>query len=74
MTPNLAETQATFDHEPPKPTPPSPDIFAAPDFIVVLHDHIRTCQHQILTCELCCPLLPQQKIPTLCSDTEQLLR
>ena len=31
MTPNLAETQATFDHEPPKPTPPSPDIFAAPD-------------------------------------------
>jgi antirestriction protein len=31
MTPHLAETQATFDHEPPKPTPPSPDIFAAPD-------------------------------------------
>jgi len=31
MNPNLAETQATFDHEPPKPTPPSPDIFAAPD-------------------------------------------
>ena len=31
MTPHLAETQATFDHEPPKPTPPSPDIFVAPD-------------------------------------------
>jgi antirestriction protein len=31
MTPPLAETQAAFDHEPKKPTPPDPDIFAAPD-------------------------------------------
>ena len=31
MTQRLAETQAPFDHEPPKPAPPNPDIFAAPD-------------------------------------------
>ena len=31
MTRHLAETQAAFDHQPPKPTPPSPNIFAAPD-------------------------------------------
>ena len=31
MTRHLAETQTAFDHQPPKPTPPSPDIFAAPD-------------------------------------------
>ena len=31
MTRHLAENQTPFDHQPPKPTPPSPDTFAAPD-------------------------------------------
>ena len=31
MTPNLAEAQAAFDHEPPKPSLPDPDIFKDPD-------------------------------------------
>ena len=30
MTYCQAEPQASFDHEPPKPTPPDPDTFAAP--------------------------------------------
>ena len=30
MTPNLAETQAAFDHEPPRLPPPAPDDSAAP--------------------------------------------
>lgn len=31
MTPNLADTQAAFDHEPPKPTPRGPVLFTEPD-------------------------------------------
>ena len=30
MTPKLAETQAAFDHEPPRLPPPAPDDFTAP--------------------------------------------
>jgi len=33
MTYCQAEPQAAFDHEPPKPAPPDPDIFAAPELI-----------------------------------------
>ena len=31
MIPHLAETQATFEHKPPQPTPSTPDIFTEPD-------------------------------------------